>query len=91
LTALDINAIILGMGLYVARMYRNLASGKRLTYFVLRQNVWDYREKRQKTKYVGYLGVKPVLPISKALKLARKLRLSLDDLKRVRGLRIIED
>jgi hypothetical protein len=81
----------MGMGLYVARVYKNLASGKQLTYHVLRMNVWDYREKRQKTKYVAYLGVKPVLPLSKALKLARKLRLSLDDLKRVRGLRIIED
>jgi hypothetical protein len=79
------------MGLYVARMYRNLASGKRLTYHVLRQNVWDYREKRQKTKYVAYLGVKPVLPLSKAIKLARRLRLTLDDLKRVRGLRIVDD
>jgi hypothetical protein len=79
------------MGLYVARMYRNLASGKRLTYHVLRMNVWDYREKRQKTKYVAYLGVKPVLPISKALKLARRLRMSLDDFKRVRGLRIVDD
>jgi hypothetical protein len=58
---------------------------------VLRQNVWDYQEKRQKTKYVAYLGVKPVLPLAKALKLARRLRLDLDDLKRVRGLKIIED
>jgi hypothetical protein len=79
------------MGLYIARVYKNLASGKQLTYHVLRMNVWDYREKRQKTKYVAYLGVKPILPISKALKLARRLRLTLDDLKRVRGLRIVDD
>jgi hypothetical protein len=80
-----------GMGFYIARVYRNLASGKRLTYHVLRQNVWDYRAKRQKTKYVCYLGVKPVLTLSKARKLAQRLRLDLDDLKRVRGLKIIED
>jgi hypothetical protein len=79
------------MGLYIARVYKNLASGKQLTYHVLRMNVWDYREKRQKTKYVAYLGVKPILPISKALKLARRLRLTLDDFKRVRGLRIVDD
>jgi hypothetical protein len=79
------------MGLYIARIYKNLASGKRLAYHVLRMNVWDYREKRQKTKYVAYLGVKPVLPISKAIKLARRLRLTLDDLKAVRGLRIVDE
>jgi hypothetical protein len=91
LTAIDTNAIMLTMGLYVARIYKNLASGKRLTYFVLRQNVWDYEEKRQKTKYVGYLGKKPQLSLEKAQALCQKLGIRLIDLESVRGLQIIDD
>jgi hypothetical protein len=91
LTALDTNAIMPIMGLYVARIYKNLASGKRLTYFVLRQNVWDYEEKRQKTKYVGYLGPKPVITLEKAQALCQKLGIGLIDLQNVKGLQIIDD
>jgi hypothetical protein len=81
----------MGMGLYIARVYKNLASGRRLAYHVLRRNEWDYASKRQVTRYVCYLGKRPVLPLSKALKLARRLRLTLDDLRRVRGLTIVSD
>jgi hypothetical protein len=79
------------MGLYIARIYKNLASGRRLAYHVLRRNEWDYVTKRQVTRYVCYLGKRPILTLSKALKLSRRLRLTLDDFKRVRGLRIVDD
>lgn len=75
------------MSIYVAKTIRRFAKGQR-TYFVLRANIWDKREKRQRTLYLGYLGVKPVLSLDRAKKIATKLGIGLEDLRRVRGLRI---
>ena len=77
------------MGLYLARTFKRMASGKKLVYYVLRINVWDPKEKRQKTRYVAYIGKLPVLTLERAQKLAKRLKISLDDLERIRGLRIL--
>jgi len=79
------------MSLYISRVYRKLASGKKLVYFVLRANVWDYAEKRQRTKYVSYLGKEPKLSLKRAREIAKRIGIKPEDLKRVRGLKIIED
>jgi len=76
------------MSIYIAKGFKKLASGKRLIYFVLRQNVWDYAEKRQRTKYIAYLGKCPVLTVEKARKLSEKLGIELEELARVRRLQI---
>lgn len=42
-------------------------------------------------RYVAYVGRTKTLYLAKARKLARKIGITLDELRRVRGLRIVED
>jgi len=76
------------MSIYIAKAFKKMASGKRLIYFVLRQNVWDHTEKRQRTKYIAYVGKQPVLSLEKAREIADKLGIELEELARVRRLEI---
>jgi hypothetical protein len=50
-----------------------------------------FQEKEARNVYLAYIGTKPVLTEKKARAIAKKLGVTLDDLKAVRGLRIIED
>jgi hypothetical protein len=81
----------MSQGFYIARNPTNLASGKRRVYYVLRRSVWDREEKRRKTLYVAYLGVKPELPLSRAKKICKRWRIPLEALWSVRRLKIVDD
>lgn len=81
----------IAMGIYLARTFQRRADGSQRDYYVLRENYWDFKQKRQRTRYVAYVGRTKTLSLAKARKLARKIGITLDELRRVRGLRIVED
>jgi hypothetical protein len=80
----------LSMGYYLGYIKRN-SPGKVRVYYFLRANVWDAREKRQRTHHLAYLGKKPEISLSRAKVLCKRFGIPLKTLKSVRGLKIIED
>lgn len=76
--------------MFLAKTTRRSGDGSLRTYYVLRDSYWDKKLKRQRHRYIAYLGPKPVLTLAKARALARKLDCSLEDLKRVKRLKIVE-
>jgi hypothetical protein len=59
-------------------------------FYVLRETYWDSREKRQKQRYLAYIGPYPVISRERAKKIAKKLGINLEQLRRVRRLRILD-
>jgi hypothetical protein len=78
------------MGYYLGYIKRNSPRKVRVYYF-LRANVWDAREKRQRTHHLAYLGKKPEISLSRALVLCERLGIPLEKLKSVKGLKIVSD
>lgn len=76
------------MGMYIAKTFQRRADGSRREYYIIRENYWDFEQKRQRTRYVAYLGRSKTLSLDRAKKIAKKLGIGLDDLRRVRGLKI---
>lgn len=76
--------------MFLAKNVRKSKTGKR-AYYVLRDSYWDRKLKRQRHRYLAYLGVKPQLTEAKARQLAAKLGVALDDLRKVRRLKIIAE
>jgi hypothetical protein len=77
------------MGIYLAQTFHRNADGSRRIYYVLRENYWDAKQKRQRQRYLAYIGVKPVLTAAKARALAKKIGCSLEELKAVKRLKIV--
>lgn len=65
--------------------------GKKYAYWVLKETVWDKELKRNVQKYLAYIGRRPVLTLAKAQAICQKLGITLDELRRVRRLKIIEE
>lgn len=63
-------------------------SGQKRYYYVLRHSSWDKLKKRPKPRYFAYVGKNPVLTLDKALAICQKLGCSLEELRRIRNLRI---
>jgi glycerol-3-phosphate dehydrogenase len=80
------------MIVYLAKSFRKRVTKKTpWVYYFLRDTRWDPKTKKRRNIYLAYVGVRPVLSEKKARQIARKLGVSLDDLRRVRGLKILED
>jgi hypothetical protein len=78
--------------MYLAKSFRKRATKKTpWVYYFLRDTRWDPKTKKRRNIYLAYVGVRPVLTLKKARAIAKKLSVSLDDLRRVRGLKILED
>jgi hypothetical protein len=77
--------------MYLARISVRRADGTKRYYFVLRHTEWSKRERRPIQRYLGYIGAKPVLGLKRAKALAKKAGIGLDELRRVNGLRIVDD
>jgi hypothetical protein len=78
--------------MYLCKSFRKRVTKKTpWTYYFLRDSKWDARKKRSRNVYLAYVGVRPVLTLKKARAIAKKLGVTLDDLKAVRGLRIVDD
>jgi hypothetical protein len=80
------------MSLYIAKSFRKRVTKKTpWVYYFLRDTRWDPETKKRRNIYLAYVGVRPVLTLKKARAIAKKLGVSLEDLKAVRGLRIVSD
>jgi hypothetical protein len=64
--------------------------GSYYTFWVLRETVWDRAQKRSVQRYVAYVGPKRTITLQRAQALAKKIGCTVDDLRRVRGLKIVE-
>ena len=72
-------------------MFIRRADGSKREYWVLRDTFWDKKLKRTRIKYRAYIGAHPVITLNKAKKLASKLDIKVDELKKVNGLKILTD
>jgi hypothetical protein len=77
--------------MYIAKTFVRRADGTKRYYFVLRHTVWDKVQKRPVQKYIAYLGVQPIISLERAQEIAQENGLTIDDLRRVRGLTIVSD
>jgi hypothetical protein len=77
--------------MYIAKTFVRRADGTKRYYFVLRDTIWDKVQKRPVQKYIAYLGVQPIISLERAQEIAEENGLTIDDLKRVRGLTIVSD
>jgi hypothetical protein len=78
--------------LYIAKSFRKRVTKKTpWTYFFLRETIWDPKKKRRRNVYLAYIGTRPILTEKKARAIAQKIGVTLEDLKAVRGLRIVSD
>jgi len=82
--------IVDGGAMYLIQGRRKRPDGSYYTFWVLRETVWDKSQKRPVQKYLGYVGRYPVISEKKAKQIAKKIGCSIDDLRRVKGLKIIE-
>jgi hypothetical protein len=74
------------------RSYQTKAGAKKTyRYYVLKANVWDSKVHAQRQKFLISLGAKPQLPISKAKELCKQWGISLEKLKSVKRLKIVDD
>lgn len=63
-------------------------------HYVIKENFWVKGKDgpgATRQRYIGYVGKEPKLPLEKAIKICEKRGLRLEDLKRIRGLTIVED
>jgi hypothetical protein len=63
-------------------------------YYVLKKSMWEPGKDgpgATRQRYIAYVGKEPQLTRKKALKICAEKGLKLEDLKRVRGLTIVED
>ena len=65
-------------------------NGKKYEAWVLKSAFWDKENKRMKQKYLAYIGKTKSIKLDQALKICEKLEISLDELRSVKRLRIIE-
>jgi hypothetical protein len=77
--------------MYIAKTFVRRADGSKRYYFVLRHTVWDKAQRRPVQKYIAYLGVQPIISLERAQEIAEENGLTIDDLRRVRGLTIVND
>jgi len=77
--------------MYLAKSFRRRATKETpWTYYFLRETIWDPKTKKRRNVYLAYVGVKPILTEKKARQIAKKIGCSVDELKRIRGLRIVQ-
>jgi len=77
-------------GMYLAKISVRRADGTKRFYYVLRRTTWSKKEKRPIQRYLCYIGPKPSLTLEKARALCKKLKISLEDLRKVKGLKIVQ-
>jgi hypothetical protein len=77
--------------MYIAKTFVRRADGTKRYYFVLRHTIWDKAQKRPVQKYIAYLGVQPIITFWRAQEIAEESGLTIDDLRRIRGLTITDD
>lgn len=67
-----------------------IVKGKRYPFWSLKRSVWDKETKRQKQVYLAYIGTSKRISLEKAHQIIDRLGISLEELRKVRGLSINE-
>jgi len=79
------------MSVFIARSRKQPASGPSYEFLELRETYYDKRIKGVRQRYIGYLGRRAELPISKAERICRRRGLCMEQLRRVKGLKLVPD
>jgi hypothetical protein len=77
------------MSLFLAKLKR-VVKGKEYVYWTLRQNVWT-KGKGLKQRYIASLGRSRSISTERAKEIAKKIGCSLEELKAVNGLKVVDD
>jgi len=77
--------------MFLAKTLRKSAAGKPLIYWILRETKWDKKEQRLKSHYLAYVGPSTRITRKRAKEIATKVGCTVEDLSRIRRLRIIEN
>jgi len=78
--------------MYLAKSFRKRATKKTpWTYYFLRDTKWDPKRKKRRNIYLAYIGTRPIITEKKARAIAKKLGVSIEKLKEVRGLKIVQE
>lgn len=59
-------------------------------FYVLRENRWDTEAKTQRQRHVAYIGVEPTITEEKAKRICDEKGITMDQLRNVRRLRIVD-
>ncbi len=77
--------------MYLAKGFTRRANGDKWIYWMLKESEWNKDEKRPVQRYLAYIGPRPELTLAKAKRIAEKLGKSLEELRKVRGLKILDE
>jgi len=78
--------------MYLAKSFRKRVTKKTpWTYYFLRDTKWDPKRKKRRNIYLAYIGTRPIITEKKARAIAKKLGVSIEKLKEVRGLKIVQE
>ncbi len=66
-------------------------AGRNAKYYVLRRNFWDEKARAVRQQYLAYVGATPAITLEKAREIAQKIGCSLEELKAVNGLKIVDE
>lgn len=83
------------MAIFISKTTQ-IQNGRRYGYYILKANLWDAETKAVRQRYLASLGTTKTITVAKAKELIKRLRakgfdVTLDDLRRVRGLKIVAD
>jgi hypothetical protein len=79
----------MAMSIFLSKAVRK-HSGKAYSYWILKRNTWDPKRKAVRQEYLISVGKNPVLTLAKAKALAKRIGVTLDDLRKVRRLKIAD-
>ena len=75
--------------MFLAKVWK-ISNGKKYEAWVLKRGVWDKQEKRYRQLYLAYIGTSTAISPKKADQICEKLAISLDELLKVRRLKITD-
>ncbi len=78
------------MAMYIVKIVTKQPGGMSYTYYALRETYWDSEKKTIRQRYLAGLGPSKRISIKRAQEICRKLDLTLDELRTIKGLRIEE-
>lgn len=73
--------------MFLAKTWKTV-NGRRYEAWVLKKSAWDPEEKRGKQVYLAYIGKTKSLSADKAEAICRKIGVDMEELRKVKGLRI---
>jgi hypothetical protein len=79
-----------GLVMFLAKTWKTV-NGKRYEAWVLKRGVWDKEQKRHKQVYLAYIGKSRQISIQKARQICEKLGITLQELRKVKRLTLVEE